>query len=82
MARKRHPKPGTLADLQRVLWAMIRRVERLSDDDAQADRVLRCAHALSQLSSAYKSVIEAADLDARIKQLERVTERNGHHEFS
>jgi hypothetical protein len=80
MARRRHPKPGTLADLQRVLWAMIRRVERLSDD-AEPEQVLRCAHALSQLSGSYRSVIEGVNMDQRIRALEMAVERNGHAKF-
>ena len=78
MTRKRHGKPGSLADLQKVLWAIIRRVERLSDEDAPPDQVLRCAHALAQLSSAYRTVIEGVDMEERIRALEMAAERNGY----
>ena len=82
MARKRHSKAGSLEDLKRTLWSMIRRVERLSDDNAPPERVLRCAHALAQLSGSFRTVIETADLEHRIQQLEHAAGRNGHHEFS
>jgi hypothetical protein len=75
MARKRHPKAGSLDDLKRILWSMIRRVERLSDD-AEPEQVLRCAHALSQLSGSYRSVIEGVDMEQKIRALELAAERS------
>ncbi len=79
MTRKRRPKAGTLADLQRVLWVMIRRVERLSDDAAPPERVLRCAHALSQLAGSYKGIVELAVIEERLRALEMAAaDRNGY----
>jgi hypothetical protein len=78
MTRKRYVKAGTLADLQRVLWHMIRRVEALTDDDPPPDRVLRCAHALAQLSGAYRAVTEVVAIEQRIRALEMAAERNGN----
>ena len=54
---------------------MIRRVERLSDD-AEPEQVLRCAHALSQLSGSYRSVIEGVDMEQKIRALELAAERS------
>jgi hypothetical protein len=65
-----------MADLQRVLWVMIRRVEALSDGDQPPERVLRCAHALSQLSSSYRGVMEIVDLLPRLEALETAAERS------
>jgi hypothetical protein len=70
MARQRRPKAGSLADLQRCMWAMIRRVEALSTDAQPPDRVLRCAHALSQLAATYTKLTETAILEERLNKLE------------
>jgi len=80
MANASRPKAGTMADLQGTVWRMIRRVDALSrHPEAPPDRVLRCAHALSQLASAYKSVVEVTEIQQRLAALERATvERTGH----
>jgi hypothetical protein len=70
MARHRHPKAGSLADLQRCMWAMIRRMEALSTDDPPPERVLRCAHALSQLAASYTKLTESTILEERLSKLE------------
>jgi hypothetical protein len=75
MARKRRRKPGNLRNLQAVLWMLILEVEELLGDDPPAERVLRCAHAMAQLASAYKGVIEMVDISARLEALERAAER-------
>lgn len=76
MSRKRRLKPGNLAELQRVLWRTVVEVEGLLDDeDCPPDRVLRAAHAMAQVAGAYKTVVEAASLEARIMALENAAER-------
>jgi hypothetical protein len=70
MARQRRSKAGSLADLQRAVWAMIRRVEALSTDDPPPERVLRCAHALSQLTTCYTRLTESTVLEERLSKLE------------
>jgi hypothetical protein len=70
MARQRRPKAGSLADLQRCVWAMIRRVEALSAYDAPPDRVLRAAHALAQLAATFTKLTEVAVLEERLSKLE------------
>ena len=80
MKARRYSRPGTLADLRRVLWIMIRRVEELSDDDAPPEQILKCAHALSQLAGSYRSVTKTASLEERLRALERAAEGNGHAE--
>lgn len=79
MARKRRHKPGDLTQLRRVLWDTILKVEALEDEpDCPADRLLRCAHALSQLSATYTRLIETADLAKRIEAIEaRLGDREG-----
>jgi hypothetical protein len=77
--RRRRAKPGSLEQLSAVLWRTVLEIEAmLNEDDCPPDRVLRCAHALSQLSSAYKSVIDGVDIEQRIRVLEMALERNGH----
>jgi hypothetical protein len=72
MARKRHVKPGNLHDLQRVLWAAIVEVEALLDvRPCSTEVVLRSAHALAQLASAYRGVVEIVSIEERIATLER-----------
>ena len=79
MARKRRRKAGNLTDLQRVLWAMILKVEELLDGDPPSERVLRCAHALAQLAGAYKGVYETSEIEKRLEALEAAVsaDRNG-----
>jgi hypothetical protein len=78
MPRKRRHKAGNLADLQRVLWGLILEVEALLGNDPPADRVLRCAHAMAQLSGAYKGILEV-NIEARLQALESASnaKRNG-----
>jgi hypothetical protein len=50
-----------------ALWRMIRRVDALSrHPESPPDRVLRCAHALSQLAASYKSVVEVTEIQERL----------------
>jgi hypothetical protein len=85
MARRRHLKAGTLADLQRVLWRTVLEVEALLDTrPPSTEVVLRCAHALAQLAGAYKGILEI-DVQDRLLALEQAqanaarTERNRDH---
>jgi hypothetical protein len=84
MRRKRHLKAGSLADLQRVLWRTVIEVEALLDArPVSSELTLKAAHGLAQLANAYKSVSEVADLEPRLRALERASmERNGirHYE--
>jgi hypothetical protein len=79
MARKRHHKPGDLTHLRRVLWDMILQVEALHlGGEPPPELVLKCAHALSQLSGSYTRLVEAEELLPRIERLEaHMHERNG-----
>jgi hypothetical protein len=80
MQRKRRLKTGTLMDMQRVLWRTVGEVEALLDARPPSNElILRVAHALAQLANAYKSVVEVADIEPRLKALERASaDRNGH----
>jgi hypothetical protein len=80
MRRKRHLKAGTLADLQRVLWRTVLAVEGLFDARPVSNELtLKAAHALSQLANAYRGVSELADIEPRLRALERAAaERNGN----
>ena len=80
MRRKRHLMTGTLKDMQRVLWHTVGEVEALLDARPPSNElILRVAHALAQLANAYKSVAEVADIEPRLRALERASaERNGN----
>jgi hypothetical protein len=71
MSRKRRIKAGNLADLQRALWQTIIEVEALLDTrPPDTNLVLRAAHALAQLASAYRGILEI-DVEARLLALEQ-----------
>jgi hypothetical protein len=84
MRRKRYIKAGTLADLQRVLWRTVIEVEALLDARPVSNELtLKAAHALAQLANSYKGVAEVADIEPRLRALERASadrNGNGHHE--
>jgi hypothetical protein len=48
LAKRRAHKPGTLADILKILWTAIRDAEALLYEAEDADLRLRCLHALSQ----------------------------------
>ena len=77
MARKRRVKPGNLHDLQRVLWTAIVECEALLDvRPCATDVVLRSAHVLAQLSTAYRGVVEIVSIEECVTKLEAAaTER-------
>jgi hypothetical protein len=77
--RRRRAKPGSLEQLTAVLWRTVLEVEALlNEEDCPPERVLRCAHALAQLSGAYRSVTEVVAIEQRIRALEMAAERNGN----
>jgi hypothetical protein len=81
MARKRHHKPGNLTHLRRVLWDTILAVEELLDVRPRStDVVLKSAHALAQLSTAYTKLMETADLEERLAKLEASLAAGRTHE--
>jgi hypothetical protein len=60
-----------LVQLRAVLWQTIIEVEALLDTRPPSnDLVLKSAHALAQLASAYTKLVETADLEARLAKLE------------
>jgi hypothetical protein len=76
--RRRRAKPGSLEQLTAVLWGIIIEYEALmNEEDCPSERALRCAHALAQLSSAYRGVVEVAQLDERIAALEAAMQGKG-----
>jgi hypothetical protein len=85
MSRKRRKIVGDMKDLQRVMWHTICEVEDLLDArPPDSNLVLRAAHALAQLGSAYKGILEI-DIQARLLALEQAqaeaarAERNGNY---
>ena len=87
MSRKRRKIVGDMKDLQRVIWHTIGEVEDLLDArPPDTNLVLRAAHALAQLGSTYKGILEV-DVQARLLALEQAQtdgaraerERDGYH---
>ena len=83
MPRKRHRKAGDLHQLRRVLWGMVVEVEQLLSGEPPPERVLRAAHALSQLSGAYVNLCRNTELEERLAAVEHALQsvrpqRNGH----
>ena len=71
--RRRRPKPGDMRSLQRTLWAAIRDVEAILHDAegaASVEQRIRAAHALATVSGTYLKAWEAAELQARVEELE------------
>ena len=75
-ARKRRAKPGTVKQLQAVLWRAITHLEAHLDAATERERpdtgeVVRLTHALSQAAGPYLKALEVAELEVRVSELER-----------
>lgn len=83
---RRKGKPGTLEDARRLMWRALTRADELLDtesEDPETGEVrpdnalaLKAIHAISQGASAYAKIVEAGELEARIKALEDAAEGN------
>jgi hypothetical protein len=83
MPHKRHRKAGDLHQLRKVVWGMVVEVEQLLSGEPPPERVLRTAHALSQLSGAYVNLCRNTELEERLAAVEHALQqilqpRNGH----
>jgi hypothetical protein len=76
--------PNRTVELGEIVWRCILDLERVYHlrKRPSLERRLKVAHAMAQLSGAYLKVAEAADLSARLAQLEAVVEGLRHHEGS
>jgi len=76
--RKRIRKAGDLQAVKRRLWEAIENavaIMRTAEDDAL---VLRCVHAITQATASYTKIIESAEIEARVTELERtMLHKNG-----
>jgi hypothetical protein len=79
MARKRKVKPGTLLDLQKLLWKALRTAEAILDRactqadgewERPEDLQLRAIHAIGQCAGQYSKLLEVGEFEARIAALE------------
>jgi hypothetical protein len=81
MARKKLRKPGDLQALRRKLWQAILEAERVLLTNADDEVVLRAVHALTQAAAAYVRLLEADDIEGRLKAVEALLQtaakRNG-----
>lgn len=71
----RRPRPGTVKQLQGVLWKAITHLEDHLNTAADRERVdtgelVRLTHALSQAAGPYLKALEVGELEARIAALE------------
>lgn len=79
--RKRRPKPGSVRQLQAVLWRAISHLEDHLNTAADRERVdtgelVRLTHALSQAAGPYLKALEVGELEARLEALERAATAN------
>ncbi len=62
---------GSLDLLQRELWFACRKMGDLIEND-DPNIQIRAANALGQVSTAYKALYEATELEARMKEVEKL----------
>lgn len=79
-ARKRRAEPGTVRQLQAVLWRAISHLEdhlNTAADREQVDtgELVRLTHALSQAAGPYLKTLEVGELEARLTALEQAQGR-------
>jgi hypothetical protein len=79
--------PNRTAALAEILWGFIQDMDKVRHwkRKPSLDKLLRVAHAVSQLSGAYVKVTEAGEiaaLEARLAAVEALLQgsTNGHHE--
>lgn len=79
LAKRRAHKPGTLADLQKVLWTAIKDAEALLYLADDPELILRCVHAIGQCAGQYSRLLEVGEFEARLAAIEDAQHRrNGH----
>jgi hypothetical protein len=70
-AVKARPNAGDLSDLRRCLWlAVTRCTKAINMSEAMDDDTRKTVHALTQVSGVYIKLVEAVDLETRVKALE------------
>jgi hypothetical protein len=70
MGRKLRGKPGTLPEVQLILWHALKRAQGVLDEATDDEVTLRAVHAISQGSGQYAKLLEIGELEARIAALE------------
>ena len=78
--RRRRPKPGTVKQLQAVMWRAVLHLEAHLEDTAEAEGVdtadlCRLTDARSQAAGADMQAIEVGELEERLTALEGAQER-------
>jgi len=71
--RSRRPKAGDTEALRRILWQAALELEKLLSED-QMEAKLKTANALATFGGFYLKAVEQADLEGRVKELERAQE--------
>ncbi len=77
--RTRRPKPGTVKQLQAVLWRAITHLEGHLEATAEAPEVdtselCKLTHALTQAGGTYLKALEVGEFEARLEAVERAQE--------
>lgn len=74
--RIRRPKPGTVRQLQAVMWRAVLYLEAHLDDMAEADSIdtadlTRVTHALAQTAGTYLKAVEVGELESGLNELQK-----------
>ena len=78
--RKRYRKPGSLAQLQGMVWEALLEASRMIEaPSASEDRKLKSMHAMAQLAGAYMKAVEVHDLAAQIDELRAAVQQHQGH---
>lgn len=75
MSIKRIRNAGDIDKLKIKVWRMVLRAEKMALDENSDDKIaLRSIHACIQAGAVYMKILEATDLEERIKRLEELYE--------
>jgi hypothetical protein len=87
-SNRRHGNPGNLAALKRRLWRAFCDAEDILDfEDITPELRLKAISTMGTLGAVYAKLLEGADLEAQMKEMEAVMQsllasRNGHAHLS
>lgn len=75
---KRRAKPGDVKDVQARVWEAVEAAcAVLHDPETDNALRLRAVHAVTQAAGSYTKIIEAAEFEARLEELERKVDEGG-----
>jgi hypothetical protein len=77
LSKRVRGKPGSLQDVQRLLWYGILRTKQTLDGARKPANVLKAVHCLSQVSGQYAKLLEIGELEARLAVVEAALAAKG-----